>query len=493
MTARTGTVGDATRAAALAGLLRDTPRCPACGETLAPERAGESLRLRCDACGTEAALQFVRTAAPDPGAEPPDEVRRAARDSVNLFGRFVLLRSVARGGFSVIWRAWQSDLRRFVALKFLQCDEIARFIREAQIAAKLRHPNIVPIHEVGEHGGRHYLVMEYIEGETLNRLRLAPDRAVDLIREAAEAIHFAHGRGIVHRDLKPQNIMLDRAGRVWVMDFGVARQLGEGASLTGCGVVLGTPAYMPPEQARGFACDSRSDIYSLGATLYALLAGRAPFQGRTPVDVLALVAAQPAPPLGRLNPRVDAALEAVVAKAMDRDPDGRYASAQAFADDLRRWQEGAPVAAAPAETGEWTSRDAVRHHVQRFRRLRTELAVARDPGDAARLEADIAAEWRELELILTPPRFVLRRASDGALALWLSDRVLVPVRPATLARLGIQPGARVPARMALVAIEDALHQAAREASDARGRVEKLRRIASLAESLLNVDSGTAVA
>ena len=204
------------------------------------------------------------------------------------FGKFVLVEKIGEGGMGAVWRAYQTDLRRTVAVKFVKDDDpeiLARFIREAHTAAGLTHPNIVATYEAGEHEGRHYIAMEYIEGQDLKKRRVDVPTALALMRDAANAVHYAHRNGIVHRDLKPANLMLDGEGRVRVMDFGLAKsEAAPGLSMTG--TVVGTPYYMPPEQARGMPTDARSDVYALGATLYELVAGRPPFAGKTVGEVL---------------------------------------------------------------------------------------------------------------------------------------------------------------------------------------------------------------
>lgn len=281
----------------------------------------------------------------------PREAADAASDPGNLFGKFILVKKVGEGGFGAVFRAWQCDLGRYVALKFLHSEDeadVQRFVREAQTAARLTHRHIVPIYEVGSYDGRHYLAMELVRGQTLDKLRLEPKRAVEVMRDVAEAVEHAHQHGVIHRDLKPQNLMIGEDGRVWVMDFGLARQLRAGTTLTVAGGIVGTPAYMPPEQAEGKKCDETSDVYSLGATLYTLLTGQPPFEGTTPLEVLKKVTVQEPLPLRRLNPKVHVEVETIVQKAMEKQPWKRYPLAKGFGEDLRRHQEGQPILAKPA-------------------------------------------------------------------------------------------------------------------------------------------------
>jgi len=284
----------------------------------------------------------IATGFDKPGEEIPAERPR--------LGGYVLLERVGSGGSGVVHRAWQISLQRFVALKVVhEVDPLdaQRFAREAHTAARLSHPHIVPIYEVDEEGGRHYLAMQLIAGQSLNRVQVTPRRAVELISQAADAIDHAHHNGIVHRDIKPSNLILEGDSHVWVTDFGVARAIDGGSTLTMAGGVLGTPAYMVPEQARGLRCDERSDVYSLGATLYELLTGRPPFEHP---DLLVLMnkvlSTDPLPP-HQLAPEVPPELEIIVGKAMSKMPARRYRNARAFGDDLRRFLAGKPIAARP--------------------------------------------------------------------------------------------------------------------------------------------------
>jgi serine/threonine-protein kinase len=261
------------------------------------------------------------------------------------FGDYDLLEEIGRGGMGVVYRARQRSLGRVVALKTILRGEhateadLARFRVEAQAAAHLDHPNIVPVYDAGEQDGQAYFSMRLVEGETLaNVLARGPLRERDaaaLLAAIARAVHYAHERGILHRDLKPSNILLDPQGRPLVTDFGLAKRMG-GEGLTQSGAIVGTPAYMAPEMVtnRRGQPSPASDVYSLGVILYEMLTGRPPFQAATPVDAMLLVLDQEPVRPGLLNPNVDVDLELICLKCMQKEADLRYASAAELADDL---------------------------------------------------------------------------------------------------------------------------------------------------------------
>lgn len=260
----------------------------------------------------------------------------------------------------VVYRARQQTLHRVVALKMIlrgdlaSPDDVARFRAEAEAAARLQHPHIVPVYEVGEHRGRPFFSMQLIEGVTLARQLaegpLPPRQAAEILLPVCRAIAEAHRHGVLHRDLKPSNVLIDRSGRSFVTDFGLAKRIdtaGGGESLTNSGAILGTPGYMAPEQAAGQRgiVGPVSDVYSLGAILYAMLTGRPPFQAATPVDTLLLVLEQEPLPPRMLNPRADTDLEMIALKCLQKPADLRYVSADALADDLQAFLANEPIAA----------------------------------------------------------------------------------------------------------------------------------------------------
>lgn len=274
-----------------------------------------------------------------------------------VLGDFELLEEIGRGGMGVVYRARQRSLDREVALKLIlhgtqasPADQ-ARFQAEVASAAQLDHPSLVPIYEVGSDQGWQYFGMKLIEGQTLAR-RIAtgplPEReAAQLVIRIARAIQYAHERGVIHRDLKPANILLDPQGKPHVTDFGLAKRTSAAASLTQTGAILGTPSYMAPEQASGGRGDvgPLCDVYSLGAILYALLTGRPPFQGPSPVDTLLMVLEQDLLPPRLLNRRVSRDLEMIALRCLQKPPELRYATASELADDLEAFLNGESILA----------------------------------------------------------------------------------------------------------------------------------------------------
>jgi uncharacterized protein YraI len=282
-------------------------------------------------------------------------------------GKYLVQSEIGRGGMGVVYRGYDPALDRLVAIKVLppallnDAQFVQRFHQEAVLAARLQHPGIVPIHDVGEQAGIHYIVMQYLEGTTLEdwlarQGPLAPAQAKPILRQLAEALDFAHGRGVIHRDVKPANVMISPEGRATLMDFGLVRAA-EGTSLTRTGMVMGTPEYMSPEQALGEEVDGRSDIYSLGIMLYKMLSGKVPFARTTPYAITYAHIHEPPPPLRESRPDLPAALELVVNKALAKRREDRYPRARLLADDFdaaaagKAVGAGAAARAAPAGVG----------------------------------------------------------------------------------------------------------------------------------------------
>jgi WD40 repeat protein len=364
--------------------LLEAGQAPASADWIAshPELAAELTEFFADRRGMEQLAGPLRppTPADAPTLAPGPTLSTARSDGVRSFGDYEILAEIARGGMGVVYKARQVSLNRVVAVKMILAGELAspdavqRFRAEAEAASQLDHPNILPIHEVGEWHGQHYFSMKLVEGGNLsqvvarNRWPVASKegqrQAAGLVALVARAVHHAHQRGVLHRDLKPANVLVDAEGTPYVADFGLARRVEGGAGATRTGDIVGTANYMPPEQARGQRqLTMAADVYSLGAILYELLTGRAPFVGSNPLDIiLQVLEREPVAPR-TLVPSIDRDLETICLKCLEKEPARRYASAAELADDLDRWRAGLPILARPVGRVEravkWVRRHAL--------------------------------------------------------------------------------------------------------------------------------------
>jgi TolB-like protein/Tfp pilus assembly protein PilF/predicted Ser/Thr protein kinase len=337
--------------------------CRKCGAAIPPDSPQHS----CGACLLEAALGADEAVAgvdlSAVASAKADDRGRPMPMSMD-FGDYELLEQIGRGGQGVVFRARQKSLNRIVALKVISLGQwaskahVKRFRREAEAAAHLEHPGIVPIHEVGERDGSCYFSMKFVEGGQLDEVaRHAPmsiRHAVELIVKVARTVHYAHDHGILHRDIKPGNILLDAKGEPHLTDFGLARLVETESNVTQTLDVLGTPSYMAPEQAIGnnVGVTSATDVYGLGAVLYQLLTGQPPFAGGTTYETIRLLCeTEPRNPRV-LNPKVDRDLSTICLKCLEKDPKRRYSSALALAEDLGRWLKHEPIVA--CHTGVFT-------------------------------------------------------------------------------------------------------------------------------------------
>ncbi len=305
------------------------------------------------------ALESVAVPAEHTLQPMPQESSPAAPAFAEPFGDYELIEEIGRGGMGVVYKARQRSLDRVVAVKMIlaghlaSAEHVRRFLDEARAAARLQHPNVVPIHEVGQYAGQHYFTMEYIEGQSLqDRLAAGPldiDTAVRIVEQVARAVAYLHQHGMVHRDLKPSNIILDCQGTPHVTDFGLAKVIVGDSQTTASGAILGTPSYMAPEQAAGHSGQAgpAADVYSLGAILYELLTGTPPFREQSAVDTLLKVLSHDPPAPRSLNRHVPPALELVCLKCLAKSPEARYPDAQALADELERFRTGESLEVRP--------------------------------------------------------------------------------------------------------------------------------------------------
>ncbi|TAK96024.1 MAG: hypothetical protein EPO07_14890 [Verrucomicrobia bacterium] len=343
--------------------MRSGLTCPVCGALL----PGDAPRGLCPKCLLGQAIEV-----PSPASQFPGQ-------RVRYFGDYELLGEVAQGGMGIVYYARQISLNRTVALKMIRSGllatavEVQRFRAEAEAAANLDHPHIVPIHEIGEHEGQQYFSMKLMEGGTLADLSAECGvrneewlrRAAELVATVARATHHAHQRGVLHRDIKPTNVLLDDHGEPHLTDFGLAKLVRAGPAMTQSLAVLGTPGYMSPEQATGRnqQLTTASDIYSLGAILYELVSGQPPFKGDSTLEVLQQVQAKEPERPHKLNTHLDRDLETICLKCLEKNSASRYGTAEMLAQDLERWLAGEPILARPVNALErvvkWTRRNPI--------------------------------------------------------------------------------------------------------------------------------------
>ena len=419
--------------------------------------------------------------APSPAPDPRD-VQGAP------FGRYRLLDEVGRGGMGVVWKAWDTRLKRVVALKQILSEDWAspdareRFLREAQLAAQLRHPHIVGVHDAGEEDGRHFLTMDFVEGQPLSKAgRTAPQQAMEWVREIAEALAYAHAQGVIHRDVKPANILVDREGQAHVVDFGLARETDSAASAahTASGAVVGTPLYMSPEQATGDRArvGPASDQFSAGAVLYELLTGRTPFDGSNLRDLLNAIAEKDPTPPRRLDSSIPSDAETICLRTLEKDPSRRYRSMAELAADLGRALAGEPILASPISAASMILRRARKHRgAVGFALLAAAIALGAfvwnedrtsDTRDRARaLVANATAiELRASRLQGRQAEEAYREAADG-----FAEAVAVDPGNAD-ARAGKDRAER-----AALSVSDARTRADRLLEQARPRIERATRL-----------------
>ncbi len=409
---------------------------------ISPEQRDQLLRLLQDATG--AGTTLLSTPSPEPSAEASSAeaagsatlptVAPAEPHLADRMGKYRVIEELGRGAMGVVYRAEDTELHREVALKTVLMggvadpERILRFLREARTAATLDHPGIVPIHDMGVIDGMPFFAMGLVRGRTLEQVLTAqelPDlrERVRVVAEIARAVGHAHERRVVHRDLKPANVLLDSQGGVHVLDFGVAKHLDDRAALTATGQILGTPLYMSPEQMNGELerIGPASDVYSLGAILYEAVAGRPPWRATSSLlELAAKLTHEDVVPPSRENPEVDADLETVILKALEKHPERRYPTALEFAGDLARWLDGEPVRAKPISRSTRIWRKVAKHRTvvlpvvllllagvtlsvqAAWARIRwaRELAAHLDAGEGARARNQVRSARDEFQRVL---------------------------------------------------------------------------------------------
>ncbi len=460
--------GDTAAAARSLGLSQELSKEAAALARLPARERSECLEIFKDLFPLTRELAERPTLIEEGGAAPPASPAAPLAPG-HRFGRYILQEELGRGGMGVVYKARDPEAGRTIALKLmLRADdpvEVRRFEREARTAIGLDHPNIVKVYEVGVHQNLPFIAMEFLPGRSLSSIldphrpreeRATLERAVGLIRDAALALGHAHERKVVHRDVKPQNIIVDDAGRVCVMDFGLAREMKRGLTVTSTGSVIGTPQYMSPEQAMGERerIGPRTDVWALGVMLYEVAARSAPFEGDTSAEVLHKVTHEDAVPVRKRNPAIARDLETVIMKCLEPEPADRYATGTKLAEDLGRYLDGVPITARPPSV---------------FKRLRRK--AARRKGILLAAAAGVAAVALVTGVLL-PKLGSARHEADAAnrAALEARKAVLDQLRQTTEAALSAALGFRQQGRLDemgryLKQTEEACRKAATELPD----------------------------
>ncbi len=435
---------------------KDVVKCPGCDTFYDARDREEGAKFVCSRCGTVVQV-------PRPGAESrpsPQDTRvgllRQAKEDIKgeSVGRYLIIEQIGQGGMGMVYKALHRDLNRVFALKVLKTGDfttieaVRRFQREARLAARLKHPHIVAVHDAGEENGVHYIAMEHIEGEPLSaRLVSRRGRVRDhlvLLEKVARAVAYAHHKEIVHRDIKPANVMVDPEGEPHLMDFGLAKHLHEGSLLTRSGSFLGTPFYMSPEQIRGDSrrLDPRSDIYSLGVILFEVISGRLPHTGANSAEIFNRIVHEDPPNPRDINPRVHPDLQTICLKAIEKDPALRYPDAGTLADDLKRHLDGEPILARPPGPLSRIVRGVGKHPARAVAALATLLLAAAAIALGANAYRDARAFAQHLSL--ARDHFRARRydrarsEAEQALAIRPRDREALAIAGRVKEKLALQ-------------------------------------------------------
>jgi serine/threonine protein kinase len=352
--------------------------CRDCGERYDASGLPQDRDFKCAGCGRtiSAGARLMKRLFEGPEDDPTSSlpaVPEKKQEGLRRIGSYLVVSEVARGGMGVVYRCRHLEDDRTVALKVLHSPRrsgrnmVQRFRHEARITAGLDHPNIVPVSDIGHEDGLHYFAMKYVEGMTVDCHLANPSFSIkDGLRwlvKIAKALDYMHQKGVVHRDVKPGNIIVDDAGEPYLIDFGLAKSIDAPLHMTKPGIAMGTPAYMSPEQAEGESkIDCRADVYSLGAVLFEMITGQTPFKGESLMETMLMVVSDQAPSIRKHKPDVDPSIEAVCLKALQKNRNKRYQTANAFAEDLSRILDGKPVTAKPQ-----TLRDKVYDNIQRYK------------------------------------------------------------------------------------------------------------------------------